>query len=151
MAMEGRDHDGNLRFANLPLVLAGPILRRTTAESVTVWIALKSACTVELQIYSTTNSGHQISKCLSKGQRSTIALGQFLHIVAVTAQCYEPLQPNQIYAYDLQFEQLDLDQALASSHVPRVNISYFDHCKPTFVLPPDRAEELKIVQGSCRF
>ena len=36
----------------LPLVICGPILRRTEQEAVTVWVALKNAHTVTLRVYS---------------------------------------------------------------------------------------------------
>lgn len=156
--------DWNSRLTELPLVLAGPLLRRTTPEAVTVWVALRSPCTVELKIYTTTNAGQQIGECCLTGQRETVALGEFLHVVAVTARTKEPvlseshlgttLQSDQIYAYDLQFhtehEQYDLDRALVCAHFPTVNLSYFAHGKPTFVLPPERIEDLRMVQGSCR-
>ena len=38
------------RLQALPLILAGPILRRVTASSVTVWVVLKNAATVSPQI-----------------------------------------------------------------------------------------------------
>lgn len=38
---------------DLPLVLAGPILQHTEPTSVTVWIALRQACQVELKIFET--------------------------------------------------------------------------------------------------
>ena len=38
------------RLQGLPLILTGPILRRVTTKSVTVWVALKNAVTVTLQI-----------------------------------------------------------------------------------------------------
>jgi len=38
------------RFNNLPLVIAGPILRRTTAGEVSVWIALKAQRSLTLRI-----------------------------------------------------------------------------------------------------
>jgi hypothetical protein len=145
----------NARLTNLPLVLAGPLLRKTTATSVTVWVALKSACTVELQVYETTNAGQQIGACLLTGRRTTVAIGQFLHIAAITAQTSQtPLQPDCIYAYDLHFssgsQDWDLDRALVSPALPSANISYFAHQKPTFTLPPERLQNLQIVQGSCR-
>jgi hypothetical protein len=147
--------DWNSRFTDLPLVLAGPLLRRTTSEAVTVWVALKQSCTVELKIYSTTNAGQQIGDCCLTGRRATIALGQFLHVVAITARTDRTaLQCDQIYAYDLCFSTAqrpwELDQALTCDRLPSVNISYFAHQKPTFVLPPDRVEDLQMVQGSCR-
>ena len=39
------------RFPTLPLILAGPILRRTEPQAVTVWLALKKSQTVTLRIY----------------------------------------------------------------------------------------------------
>lgn len=140
-------------FSELPLVLAGPILRRTEPESVTVWVALQQACTVNLRIFSTRNE--QIGECVMEGTRSTIAIGEFLHIVAVTARSTENVLDNaQIYAYDLQFttaeRTYDFEMALTSKCFLEVNLSYFEHQKPTFVLPPERIEDLKFVHGSCR-
>jgi len=43
------------RLKNLPLVLAGPILRQVTKDSVTVWIALKQSATVTLNVYDSDN------------------------------------------------------------------------------------------------
>jgi hypothetical protein len=145
----------NARLTDLPLVLAGPLLRHTYSDSVTVWVALKEACTVELKIYETAAAGQQIGACLFTGQRMTVAIGQFLHVVAITARTAQTeLQPDRLYAYDLHFraEQQDwtLDQALISPGFPTASISYFAHQKPTFSLPPQQLKDLKIVQGSCR-
>lgn len=142
----------------LPLILAGPILQHTEPASVTVWIALKQSCQVLLKVYSTMNDGAVLSTVVMNGQRSTVALGQFLHVVAVTARSTtgQHLVSDLIYAYDLQFidpstqTKQSLQQALCSNDFPTVNISYFDHQKPTFVLPPEQLQDLRIVQGSCR-
>jgi len=58
----------------LPLILAGPILRRVTDSSVTVWVALQKAANVTLQIKSATgaNVGNPATA-------PTIAVGRFLH------------------------------------------------------------------------
>ncbi|MCG6135971.1 MAG: PhoD-like phosphatase [Nostoc sp. LLA-1] len=143
---------------DMPLILAGPMLQHTEPESVTVWIALKQAYQVELTVYDTTNNGTVLGNSLFQGRRSTIALGQSLHIVAVTARSLNMyrLRSDRIYAYDLQFiDQTDqtqqtLQQALCSNRFPSVNISYFAHQKPTFVLPPSNLQDLRIVHGSCR-
>ncbi|BAY24594.1 hypothetical protein NIES2100_43890 [Calothrix sp. NIES-2100] len=141
----------------LPLILAGPILQHTESDSVTVWVALKRPCEVVLQIYDTANHGELITNLLLEGRRSTFALGKSLHIVAVTAESAGSylLSSDRIYAYDLQFieessQPQTLQQALCSSRFPAVNISYFDHQKPTFVLPPTDLQDLRIVHGSCR-
>ncbi|WP_066384091.1 PhoD-like phosphatase [Anabaena sp. CA = ATCC 33047] len=142
---------------DLPIILAGPILKHTAPESVTVLVALKQSCQVKLKVYRTTENGERLDKCLFVGRRTTAALGKYLHVVAVTAvsPIGESLTNDCIYGYDLQFTLADqtvltLEQALSSNRFPTVNISYFQHQKPTFVLPPNRLEDLHIVHASCR-
>jgi hypothetical protein len=147
---------GSEFIEELPLILAGPMLQHTDSETVTVWVALKQSCQVELKVYDTTNNGATLGNCLLAGQRSTVALGKYLHIVAVTARSGDghSLVNERIYAYDLQFtlgeERLNLSQALVSPSFPTANISYFEHKKPTFALCPNRLQDLKIVHASCR-
>lgn len=122
----------SIDLTQLPLILAGPILRRTTAEAVTVWLALQRPCDVELTIRTTHEAGKAIGPVVLRGKASTIRLGHSLHIVAVTAatvavssnldvsqtssaqpgaareatkqQRYR-LEPGQLYAYDLEFHR----------------------------------------------
>lgn len=161
------------RLQQLPLILAGPILRRTEPDAVTVWVALQEPCTVSLGIYTTNppEQGKTIGKRLFGGYRTTVALGKFLHVVAVTARSIQGdrLQAGQIYAYDLLFERQhptwrsatvdhhptpssvrNLREALNSAFSPQLPISYFDHQLPTFILPPPDINQLKILHGSCR-
>ncbi|MEH1893806.1 MAG: PhoD-like phosphatase [Nostoc sp.] len=147
---------GDEFLQQLPLILAGPILKHTERESVTVWVALKQSCQVELKVFETTNDGEALGNCLLEGEGSTFALGKNLHVVAITARSpigYR-LTGGYIYAYDLQFTLADqtrqMQQALCSNSLPTVSISYFEHQKPTFVLPPNRLQDLQIVHASCR-
>jgi hypothetical protein len=144
-------------LTELPLILAGPILRHTTSDSVTVWVALKAACQVNLCVFATADRGNQIGSTLLSGSRNTIAIGAHLHIVAVTATAAqgEELTPDRVYAYDLTFsdEQTptqSLQQAMSAPDIPNWNISYFAHGYPTFVLPPSQIADLRIGHGSCR-
>ena len=151
---------GEAFLDGLPLILAGPMLRRTEPSAVTVWLALKHPCRVRLQVLKTQQSGQQIAECVLQGQAETMALGQHLHVVAVTARSVngEALTCDLIYAYDLQFktsqassqESISLTAALRSERLPTATVSYFAHEKPTFALPPERLDDLKIVHGSCR-
>jgi hypothetical protein len=149
-------------LTELPLILAGPILRRTTSDAVTVWVALKAACQVTLAVFATVDNGNQIGDLVRSGSRDTISIGAHLHIVAVTADLGdEILTADRVYAYDLTFRarespianapaEISLQQALTAPNTPNVNISYFAHQYPTFVLPADRLADLRIVHGSCR-
>ncbi|HIK08487.1 MAG TPA: PhoD-like phosphatase [Trichormus sp. M33_DOE_039] len=159
------DNQAGSFLDDLPMILAGPILRHTEPKSVTVLVVLKQPCQVELQVYGTTDDGERLSNCLLVGQCHTVAIGKYLHVVAITAVSVNgenltsdrlrPTGGDRIYAYDLQFTLTDqtlltLEQALFSNRFPHVSISYFQHQKPTFILPPDRLEELHIVHASCR-
>jgi hypothetical protein len=136
----------------LPLLLAGPILRRTEANAVTVWVALSVSSTVTLTVYGTGDQGAQIQQILLKGHNQTIKLGRQLHITAVTAQSFEAcLQPGQVYAYDLALQSPAMQQSVSlTTEVTHDSISYFAHQLPTFALPPVNLADLKIVHGSCR-
>jgi hypothetical protein len=144
---------------NLPLVLAGPILQRTEPTAITVWLALQHPCQVRLTIFETTDAGMTIAAPIGSGDRHTVAIGQHLHIVAVTARICDPgleMTGDRLYAYDLDFIDdttqvpYSLEQALCSPQILEVNLSYFPHEKPTFALPPTQLSHLRIVHGSCR-
>ena len=125
---------------SLPVVIAGPMLRRTENSAVTVWLALKSPDNVTLKIYSTDGGrGQTIENVLLEGKRQTVALGQNLHIVTVTAKPVTDrcLQPEHIYAYDLYFDDagVSLIDGITTSKF-NSNLSYFAHGLPTFSLPP---------------
>ncbi len=143
------------RLKHLPLILAGPILRRTESHAVTVWVALQAPHEVTLKVYATDANGSTIQGLLLEGTHSTVALGQHLHIVAVTAKpiSHYQLEPGQIYAYDLNFgtHEHNLSQALNSPILfSQVTVSYFRHQLPTFAMPPADLNDLRLAHGSCR-
>jgi hypothetical protein len=112
---------------------------------------------VSLYVYATQQDGKVIAQQILAGTRHTIALGQHLHLVAVTAVAISSnsLQPEQLYAYDLAFETDSgdfylLQQSLDCSRSPSVSVSYFKHGLPTLILPPRQIDSLKIIHGSCR-
>lgn len=72
------------RLPNLPLILAGPILRKVTPSSVTVWLALKEAADVTLLIQK--GELHPGQAMFGSPATSTISLGSNLHMVCVTAR-----------------------------------------------------------------
>ncbi len=135
---------------DLPLILAGPILRRTEADTVTVWLALQQASRVTLKLYATVaGKGQSLERQIGEGENQTIQLGQYLHLVVVTVQLEKDnrLEPGQVYAYDLYFDNQEINLAKA---LDNAKISYFDHQLPTFSLPAADLNQLKIIHGSCR-
>ncbi|GAA3388476.1 hypothetical protein [Cryptosporangium minutisporangium] len=142
------------RLGQLPLVLAGPILRRTDARTVTVWVALREARSVAVEVFAD-GAG---AVPLLRGERATVRLGERLHVVAVTARSSQAvLEPGKIYLYDLDFGN---NQRLASPNVlsstggvtamAAVAYAGFSKTLPSFALPPSSLGQLRIVHGSCR-
>lgn len=148
-------------FERWPLILAGPILRRTEPAAVTVWLALRAPCQIRLTVYATADHGATLSEPRLAGESQTLRVGKHLHIAAVTATPPDglPLSSGQIYAYDVQLipqgdtaenVPLSLERALTGSAQLPAPISYFNHQKPTFALPPQRLEHLRLIHASCR-
>ena len=170
------------RLNQLPLILGGPILRRTENRAVTVWLALKEASEVTIGVYATVDGKGQIlGSCVLEGARPAVKLGKYLYVVAVTAKPVHgcQLESGQVYAYDLSFscspdkslnwalgigesetgffyENTSLQPADSLKNpvslvgVRKSGLSYFDHQLPTFALPPEDLNHLRIVHGSCR-
>ncbi len=138
-------------IADLPLILAGTILRRTEPDKVTVWLALKEARSLRLEIYATKDRGATIDTVLLEGNTDTIQLGKHLHVVTITAFAKNDvlLQPGEIYAYNVYCTD-DGYSLIDDTRIHKYNLSYFSHQLPTFCLPPDNLNNLKIVHGSCR-
>ncbi|PSB02042.1 PhoD-like phosphatase [Merismopedia glauca] len=139
------------RLPQLPLILAGPIVRRVESHRVTVWVALQRPSLVTLKVYSTQDgAGLVIDRQIFQGSQQTISLGKYLYLVAVTAKPIqsEGLDAEKIYAYDLDFGSAE--GSLISPSVNPHPISYFDHKLPTFATTPINPNHLRIVHGSCR-
>lgn len=157
------------RFAGLPLILAGPILRRTEANSVTVWLALKQPGKVILTIYKVLADGSK-GDVMFAGNLQTTKLGDHIHLVAATAKriaatALEPaigmqLQPDITYSYDIEFDGFDgfPSFSLPNLATPGVfsiqgdlaTLCYAPYWRPTFALPPADLKDLHILHGSCR-
>ena len=156
------------RFPTFPLILAGPILRRTEPQAVTVWLALKKSQTVTLRIYAQGEDGNLNEQFA--GTRRTVRLGDHLYLVAVTARARysgEQLAWGALYYYDLFFQTdsssddhvlvtaahlstpgiLNIDPSLAD---PLKQLVYPGHPLPSFVLPSEDLNQLRIIHGSCR-
>lgn len=140
-----------LDIANLPLVLAGPILRKVTTTSVTVWFALKEHATVSLSVLNPKTN----NALAATGQAVTTTIGTNLHIVAVTANTVAnaPLTPGIIYTYDIAFESGNTSKTLAIATTQAgkpADLSYGTLGRPSFCLPPDDITKLRLMHGSCR-
>ncbi|NMG22501.1 hypothetical protein [Brasilonema bromeliae] len=135
------------RINKLPLVLAGPILRRTEPNAVTVWVALKESRNVTLEIFDTNK------RRLFSGSQKTIQVGTYLHVVAVTAKTSSNvLCHGENYLYNLYFghgETLNQPGVL-TQYGSIENIIYPPYDLPSFALVPSHLNDVRIIHGSCR-
>lgn len=135
------------RIDSLPLVLAGPILRRTEPDSVTVWVALKASRRVTLTIF---DKNHNF---LFESTRTTARIGINLHVVAVTAKASSNILINgENYLYDLDFGNGELlnSPGILTTVGSLEDITYPQYKLPSFALPPSNFKDLRIIHGSCR-
>src|SRR6185503_16407807 len=105
--------------ADLPLLLAGPVLRRVESDLVCVWIATSQPCNATLLLFdggdvaaSDTPLGDLRAEWESDVQ-ATLPIGLNLHVLAITLDLRTPggnavrsngaLLPNRTYSYDLSF------------------------------------------------
>ena len=133
------------RLASLPLVLAGPVIRKTTSTSVSVWIALKEEVTsLELVI----SSGTSI---IGRATTSTRRFGRNLHIALITVNGLT-LTVATKYFYDINFgsSRSLVTQRILSSSGGVAKIVYGSDSLPSFMLPSNNMSELKIIHASCR-
>jgi len=143
------------RLSQLPLILAGPILRRTESNAVTVWLALREDRKVTLSILDDV-LGRIV---FSSNSLSPIKLGKNLYVLAITAESAEGgelLKPAENYYYNLTFTKAgessrDLgDPGILSFQGGIKKITYNDELLPSFALPPEDINDLRIIHGSCR-
>lgn len=154
-------------FNNLPLILAGPIVRRVEPTLVAVWVALSAARTVELGIWTGITSAGASgvffgnTSASHRATAASIRIGAKLHLALVTLDLTaSPLIPGQIYSYNLAFTGGDSPQDLNSLRLledagpaiepTRLALGYLAGQLPGFTLPALSLDNLKIVHGSCR-
>lgn len=136
------------RLASLPRVLAGPILRKVTPNSATVWLALRKPGSVTLTVKDESNTK------VMQGSRRAVSIGENLHIVAVTAKLlpvFSELTEGVIYQYDLTFDFDDNLSVNLATATANAQLGYASPLTlPSFALPPKDLNMLRLIQGSCR-
>ncbi|MCB0630945.1 MAG: hypothetical protein R2824_23265 [Saprospiraceae bacterium] len=160
------------RIWQLPILICGPIVRKTVEDEVSVWVACKESCELTLNIYDT--SGTTILQNVvgtNSIRQKTLEFGKHLHVAVITAKPVNdsnPFLPDKIYAYDIYFQTNDgspdrnlntreiflggLPQEGEEGQVDYLKdkLTYGGFKLPTFCLPSKNIDFLKIVHGSCR-
>jgi hypothetical protein len=155
-------------LSTLPLILAGPMLRRVQKDSVAVWVALQKAATLKLNVKRASDGGTRLTAVTLPA--STVKVGNNLFIAVVTATATgtgDQLIPGELYAYDLEatIASGSFTSLRNTGFFSRPNESYVNTQLaypgmagvdpglaglPTFVLPASSPDGLRILHGSCR-
>jgi hypothetical protein len=149
----------------LPLLLAGPILRRVEPTLVSVWVALRDPATVTLSLWDGHVSPTASSVLISSEAPGvkTLRVGEQLHIavalIKIAKNSPKVLRPGKIYSYDVTIKTEKSTETLGSLGLlkqgeiegKRVEpLGYEDGKLPSFALPPQELTDLRVVFGSCR-
>lgn len=140
----------NSNANNLPLILAGPILRHTSSRQVNFWLASseKVQITAEFSLGEKLHSSH----LLTDENHQQVQVGQraYIHLVTVNFAEHESLPINSQIDYNLLFtranpENGDKKSLWLTELIPDICYQLFD--KPNFAIRPKIGEML---HGSCR-
>lgn len=161
--------------ASLALLLAGPVLRRVTPTSVSVWVATSQSCHVTVDVYGSSaflnrtadaQTGTASAPSVGTGTRPTVRVGASLHIAVVTA-AINGVPPNTLCSYNITLNVTGTPAAppgwtgtwdlgglkMLAAGRPKDDyaggLGYAENQLPGFPTPPDDVVNLRLVHGSC--
>lgn len=157
----------------LPLILAGPIVRRVTARSISVWVALSESADVSLSVWDKVVATGTDTSLFTPADAAnytatqhTLRMGNKLYVALVTINLppapAPPLLPGQLYSYNLSFNPASGNSDLkslgllldkyptATDPIANLALGYLPGFLPSFVLPPLSIDKFNLVHGSCR-
>ena len=142
----------------LPLVLAGPILRRVEKNLVSVWLALSEPREVTLSVWDGRVEAGTPLPLASGAATQTLRVGDQLHVVVVIVKLTEaePLKAGHVYSYDLTFKKESETQTLKSLGLlkdepgRRLALGFETDMLPSFATCPPELKDLRVAHGSCR-
>ncbi len=150
---------------SLPLLLAGPILRRVEPTLMSVWVALRDPCRVRLKVWEGRAESGRPTPLAQSPVTHTLRLGARLNLVEVTVQLPATagvsFQADSLYSYDLEIT----DDASGTLHTlntlhmleegffdgfARLPLGFEAGLLPSFAPPPSELTNLNLLYGSCR-
>jgi hypothetical protein len=151
----------------LPLLLAGPIVRRVESSLASVWLALSQPASVTLKVWEGTTTAGQPNPFATGDTVTTLRVGDKLHLALATVKFGEAagktFAPDTIYSYDLDIkvdasthtlQSLNMLRDATASESPdeldHVALGYQPDMLPSFATCPSKITDLRIVYGSCR-
>ncbi|MGP9832342.1 alkaline phosphatase family protein [Marinobacter sp. NSM] len=130
--------------STVPIVLAGPILRHTCRESLTLWLVTRDPVSVTVELFDGDNTMH--SRMASTDEHTTLRIGRLAWLHLICVQPDTPLPEARFIGYDLHLTKADGTSAgRIQEWAP--HLCHNREPRPAFVLKP-RLDRL--LHGSCR-
>ena len=129
----------------LPLLLAGPIVRRTTPERVHVWIAVSRLLQPpHLVLYAGPEKAAK--RIEAEVAWYPVLLADRLFVYLLSAEPKTPLTPGKIYGYDILLE--GVTPLIPEAERKQVVLRGRD--RPSFALGRGAGSDIRLLYGSCR-
>jgi hypothetical protein len=149
------DGGGYVASVGIPLVLAGPIVRRADPTRICIWLATSRPTQITGEIVRLGTDPAR-REAIGEGSADTVAVGErlFVHLVSIVPGG-SAFPVDEILAYDLTLEQDGtgsrrlLHLGVGGGRRGTRGIRYRGLPLPTLVLR-GTAPELRILHGSCR-
>lgn len=148
---------------DLPLLLAGPIVRRVEPTLASVWVALSQPATITLRIWEGRVSSGSGNVLNVSDPTPTIRVGDQLHValplIKILPTSPRLLEPGKIYSYDVEIKTASGTNNLQSLGLLNTGtfqgrrveaLGFEENALPGFVLPPAEITDLHVIFGSCR-
>ncbi len=137
-----------MKSAALPLVLAGPIMRRSMPERLTLWLALREPVRVRLELECGEASPRRYSLEPGTAECRLLTAGNELHYLLIDLPLAEALPSDRWIGYVLTLQPLDgSDAAWEDWSEWAPDLCYPGRSSPGFVLP---SRVGSLLHGSCR-
>lgn len=135
----------------LPFLLAGPALRRTDRNQVTVWLMTSVPASIEACLaVAQTPKANPLETVMASPEK----LGERLFFFLIQFRSTDGFPEDKTLTYDLKFTLESYPGILGFTGgdglLRPAEIAYAPHTLPTFVIPSQDRTEMTALHGSCR-
>ena len=128
----------------LPLIIAGPILRRVTPDRVVLWLAVSEEATFRACLYRRGENAPFFSQTIEGAAARRVRIGERAFVQLIDLRPAEPLPTGEMLEYDL-IAATPSGEASLKDLIP--DLTYDDERRPSFAI---HVRLDRFLHGSCR-
>jgi hypothetical protein len=129
----------------LPAILAGPIIRKASAEQLTLWMVSADAVSIHLCLTDKKNNRSIFDATLNQQQHSQIQVGRHAFVNLMTVKPAELIPLQNTLHYDLRLDYADGRSVSLTEAIP--DLTYEGETLPCFQVHTQLSD---VLHGSCR-